>query len=238
MLTRVCPSLAFLVVMMMTPFAPRTPKIASDDGSFRISIDSMSSGLRKLILSLNSPSTTYNGLQPLMEFVPRIRISGSAPARPEFTICTPATFPCKEDNGFVAGLLAISSPLTLVIEPVKSLFFALPYPITTVSASTCESSFRVTLITLCAPTLTLCVVIPTQENTSTSSGVTEIEYLPSISVMVPVEVPCTSTDAPISGSLAASVTVPVTVFVCAKADTEVSNKQVSATMLLNLMVFF
>jgi hypothetical protein len=38
--------------------------------------------------------------------------------------------------------------------------------------------------------------------------------------------------------LAASVTVPVTVFVCVKADTEVSNKQVSATMLLNLMVFF
>jgi len=56
--------------------------------------------------------------------------------------------------------------------------------------------------------------------------------------MVPVEVPCTSTDAPISGSLAASVTVPVTVFVCAKADAEVSNKQVSATMLLNQVVFF
>ena len=36
----------------------------------------------------------------------------------------------------------------------------------------------------------------------------------------------------------ASVTVPVTVFVCAKADAEVSNKQVSATMLLNQMVFF
>ena len=161
MFTSVCPSLAFLVVMMMTPFAPRTPKMASDDGSFRISIDSISSGLRKLMLSLNNPSTTYNGLYPLMEFVPRIRISGSAPARPEFTICTPATLPCREDNGFVAGLLAISSPLMLVIEPVKSLFLALPYPITTVSASICESSFSVTLITFCVPTLTLCAFIPT-----------------------------------------------------------------------------
>ena len=179
----------------------------------------------------------YSGLYPLMEFVPRIRISGSAPARPEFTICTPATFPCKEESGFIAGLLAISSPLTLVMEPVRSLFFALPYPITTVSASTCESSFRVTLIMLCAPTLILCVVIPTYENTNTSSGVTEIEYLPSISVMVPVEVPCTSTDAPINGSLAASVTVPVTVFVCAKAEIEPSNRQVSIMKPFSLMAF-
>ena len=93
-------------------------------------------------------------------------------------------------------------------------------------------------MTFCVPTLMVCEVIPTYENASTSSGVTEIEYLPSMSVMVPVEVPCTSTDAPISGSLAASVTVPVTVFVCAKADAEVSNKQVSATMLLNQVVFF
>ena len=123
-LTSVCPSLAFFVVMMMTPFAPRTPKIARDDGSFRISIDSMSSGFRKLMLSLNNPSTMYSGLYPLMEFVPRIRISGSDPARPELTICTPATFPCREDSGFIAGLLANSSPLILVIEPVKSLFFA------------------------------------------------------------------------------------------------------------------
>ena len=43
--------------------------------------------------------------------------------------------------------------------------------------------------------------------------------------MVPVEVPCTSTDAPINGSLAASVTVPVTVFVCAKADAEASSQR-------------
>ena len=180
----------------------------------------------------------YSGLYPLMEFVPRIRISGSDPARPELTICTPATFPCREDSGFIAGLLANSSPLILVIEPVKSLFFALPYPITTVSASTCESSFKVTLMTFCVPTLTVCEVIPTYENANTSSGVTEIEYLPSMSVMVPVEVPCTSTDAPINGSLAASVTVPVTVFVCAKADAEASSRQTSVMMLLDLMAFF
>ena len=44
-------------------------------GSIRISMDSMSSGFRKLMLSLNNPSTMYSGLYPLMEFVPRIRIS-------------------------------------------------------------------------------------------------------------------------------------------------------------------
>ena len=49
--------------------------------------------------------------------------------------------------------------------------------------------------------------------------------------MVPVEVPCTSTDAPINGSLAASVTVPVTVFVCAKADAEASSRQTSVRLL-------
>ena len=57
-------------------------------------------------------------------------------------------------------------------------------------------------------------------------------------VMVPVEVPCTSTDAPINGSLAASVTVPVTVFVCAKTDVEVNSRQTSVMMLLDLMAFF
>ena len=31
----------------------------------------------------------------------------------------PATFPCREDSGFIAGLLANSSPLILVIEPVN-----------------------------------------------------------------------------------------------------------------------
>ena len=60
--TRVWPSLAFFVVIMMTPLAPRTPKMASEDGSFRISMDSISCGFRKLMLSLNRPSTTYRGL--------------------------------------------------------------------------------------------------------------------------------------------------------------------------------
>ena len=60
--TLVCPSFAFLVVIMITPFAPRTPNMANEDGSFNTSIDSISSGLRKLILSLKSPSTIYKGL--------------------------------------------------------------------------------------------------------------------------------------------------------------------------------
>ena len=124
--TSVCPSFARLVVTMITPFAPRTPKIAREDGSFRISIDSISEGFRKLILSLKRPSTIYKGVYPLMEFVPRIRISGSLPARPLFNTCTPAILPCREESGFMAGLLAKSSPLIFTVEPVRSRFFAVP----------------------------------------------------------------------------------------------------------------
>ena len=78
------------------------------------------------MLSLNNPSTMYSGLYPLMEFVPRTRISGSEPALPEFITCTPAIFPCSADTGLTTGLLAISSPLMLVMEPVRSRFLALP----------------------------------------------------------------------------------------------------------------
>ena len=60
-LTETLPDSPLLVVTMITPFAPLTPKIASDDGSFRTSIDSISDGFTKLILSLKIPSTIYNG---------------------------------------------------------------------------------------------------------------------------------------------------------------------------------
>ena len=56
------PSTGRLVVTKITPLAPRTPNMASEEGSFNTSIDSMSSGFRKLMLSLNRPSTTYSGL--------------------------------------------------------------------------------------------------------------------------------------------------------------------------------
>ena len=119
-------SLAFLVVMIMTPFAPRTPKMASDDGSFRISIDSISSGLRKLMLSLNNPSTTYNGLYPLMEFVPRIRISGSAPACP--------------------GLRFVHLPLYPVGKIMDSSQVYWLFPLLDVSDRTCQISFLGTTV--------------------------------------------------------------------------------------------
>ena len=45
----------------ITPFAPRTPKMANEEGSLRTSIDSISAGFKKLILSLKIPSTTYRG---------------------------------------------------------------------------------------------------------------------------------------------------------------------------------
>lgn len=47
-LTTVCPSLARLVLMMITPLASRTPKIASDEGAFNISIVSIFADFRIL----------------------------------------------------------------------------------------------------------------------------------------------------------------------------------------------
>ncbi|MNQ72167.1 hypothetical protein D3C85_868640 [compost metagenome] len=73
------PSFAFLEVIIITPLAPRTPKIANDDGSFKTSIDSISLGLIKLILSVNIPSTTYSGFVLYLLTVPLILTSGSAP---------------------------------------------------------------------------------------------------------------------------------------------------------------
>ena len=73
----------------------------------------MSFALMKLILSVNIPSTTYNGFVLYLLTVPLILTSGSAPGCPEFTTDKPATLPCIDETGLVFGLSATILPSTL-----------------------------------------------------------------------------------------------------------------------------
>ena len=79
------PTIPFFVVITMTPFAPLAPYIAVDDASFKMSIDSISEGLRELLLkfSIGKPSITYNGeLSCVTELFPLIEIEGAEPGVP------------------------------------------------------------------------------------------------------------------------------------------------------------
>ena len=90
------------------------------------------------------PSITYSGSLPaLIELVPRIRIDVSAPGLPEFWVtCTPAALPCSAWSREVTGTAFSSSALTDATEPVRSLFLAVPYPITTTVESSAGFSVR------------------------------------------------------------------------------------------------
>ena len=82
----------------------------------------------------------------------------------------------------------------------------------------------VTLITLCLFTFTSCVIIPTYEKTSMSLDASLIfkVKLPLMSVTVPVPVrPFTVTLLPITSYPSLSTTFPVTIRLCAYADTHV-----------------
>src|SRR5690606_5067212 len=110
------------------------PYIAIEEGSLNTSSDSISCGEIKSILSCRTPSTTYNGFELLVLLTPRIRTVGEPPGVPELDMVKPATLPCKELIGFAFGILAMASPFTLAIDPVKSTFLCVPYPTTTPSS--------------------------------------------------------------------------------------------------------
>src|SRR5678809_180373 len=101
------------------------------------------------MLSLKIPSTTYNGCTCPRLTVPLMRISGAAPGVPLLTTERPATLLCREDTGLVLGLSDTSRPDIFVIDPVRSLLLAVPYPITTTSSMTlldaCNEIFRLVL---------------------------------------------------------------------------------------------
>src|SRR3546814_3306581 len=67
----VLPFSPLLVVIRMTPLAPRTPKTAVADASFRIDIDATSLASIVRILSRGTPSIKTSGLFPFKVAAPR-----------------------------------------------------------------------------------------------------------------------------------------------------------------------
>ena len=103
----------------MTPLAPLEPYIAVDEASFSTSIDFISAGFMALRLPPGKPS---------MEFTPRTRSVGAAPAAPdEFTILSPAMRPWSKSATWAAGIFfKVSAALMEDIAPVKSDFRCTP----------------------------------------------------------------------------------------------------------------
>src|SRR5690606_14097770 len=112
-------------------------------------------------------STKINGESlPEMEPRPRILQDRAAPGSPPLfpiLISRLGEMPAKASPTLGTGRLAISSPETEATEPVKLIFFWVPYPTTTTSSREDISSTRVTSMVLRSPTDMLCVAYPMKE---------------------------------------------------------------------------
>src|SRR5690606_25023760 len=100
-------------------------------------------------------------------------------------ICTPGARPCKMDIGSWRVVFSISSLPTDTTDPVRFVFFCVPYATTTKSSMTTDWS-RNTIFNSClSPTVTLTASLPMKEKVSLSWGLARIENFPSSSVITP-----------------------------------------------------
>src|SRR5436853_7620061 len=105
--------------MMMTPLAPRRPYRAVSAGSFRIWIEAMSLGLTPVRYplgpgSITTPSSTYNGVFPLlMDEPPRMR-TAKPPSGPRVT-STPGKRPISTCSIDCPGAVALSPAVTIAL---------------------------------------------------------------------------------------------------------------------------
>ena len=132
--------------------------MAVEEASFNTVMLSISEGLimlRKLLLlpeippcSNGTPSSTISGsLLAFREAPPRTRMVLPAEAEPLLDIiCTPETLPLINCSGEETRPLLKSFDFTVATEPVRSLFLAVPYPMTTTSASALLSDSSFTFI--------------------------------------------------------------------------------------------
>jgi len=105
------------------------------------------------------PSNTIRGFSLAeRDVVPLIERLGSLPASPADWILTPAVTPDKACKRLLVVNEDLSPIVALATEPVKSLFFIVPYPTTTSSLISCEFSSNFTLISAWF-TATISVVI-------------------------------------------------------------------------------
>src|SRR5665647_238938 len=176
----------------------------AEAASFKIEIDSISSGLKVEISVSGIPSTTYNGSLPaLIEEDPLTLIVSPAPGFPEFEVtCTPAALPCSASPAFTIGRLAISADVTTDTAPVRSFLRCVPYP-TTTTCSNCFAEDACKVISIFERPLksTVCDSYPREDITKDASGfVTLREKLPEASVAVPVLLPFSCTETPAIGA--------------------------------------
>src|SRR5678810_372093 len=165
------------------------------------------------------PSTTYRGARlPFTEPNPRMRTVAELPGCPDVLITdTPATSPAKALETFETFLLFKASPFTAFADPVKASLVDTLYPTTTTSSNEVFVNFNVALIEVSEPILTSCGSMLTEENTRIFAfSETLKEYVPSDFVIVPTDVPLTTTEALTTGSTLSSVTFPVIVRCCAQ----------------------
>ena len=120
MLIEVFPDLPLLVVITITPFAPRAPYAAVADASLRTVILAISLLFKLanevseepevaaawLPLVIGTPSITYNGSFPaVIEERPRILMFATEPGVPEpLVIFKPATLPCSAWSTEATGI--------------------------------------------------------------------------------------------------------------------------------------
>ncbi len=136
--TIACLLLPLLVVIKITPLAPRAPYKALDAASFKTVVLSISAVfIEDISPSKGTPSTTYKGELPAaIDPTPLIRTVDVVPGCPFVLVtCTPATWP---DNALVTlatCLLEIASLSITEAEPVNEDLFAVPYATTITSSS-------------------------------------------------------------------------------------------------------
>ena len=126
--------------------------MAAELASLRISKEAMSLVFISFNLPVNIiPSNTINGKLPaVIVFLPRIRTSGVPPALVTGPIFKPDVVPLKDSNKFTLVTFAIgeSSRSMLATAPVRSRFFVVPYPMTTISSKVLAPSTKITFISV------------------------------------------------------------------------------------------
>ena len=184
----------FLVVIIITPLAPRAPYNAAEAASFKTVSLSISAGLREFISpSKGTPSRIINGALPeLIELIPLMRMAGDdPPGCPDWrVICTPDTFPRNASTGLVTCTLDISSSFSTPAEPVNADFLAVPYATTITSSMLFCTGIMTMRMLLFA--VTSCDSIPTYEIRSVFLPCGRVSLnLPSMSEIAPVPEPTT-----------------------------------------------
>ena len=172
--------------------------------------DSMSSGLSRskgfdmappAPCAIGTPSMTMRGsLEALSEAEPLMRMREPEPGPPSPGVTSrPGTLPLSMSWVLTTAPLLRSSALKAMMDPVRSSFFTVPYPMTTTSSMNCESSCKVTTAGSW-DALYICGTYPTQLTSTCASGPETLRVkLPSIPVDMPLAVPTSTMAAPMTG---------------------------------------